>query len=178
MKKLIIILLAFANITPAVADQGGWVKVNANNQVVSGTIVCTPDVCGDANSPYSKGTLSAGERYVQVTKADTTGNVAGPNVVAPTAPNEVVVGTIDPATQAMTVTRTVEEPFAPGVTVVRESNTKFSVNEPAIITTYKDLVLKIESSETLSKNERFIEWIKIVRKLLEKIYPDFVWSIE
>jgi hypothetical protein len=178
VKKLIIILLAFANITPAVADQGGWVKVNANNQVVSGTIVCTPDVCGDANSPYSKGTLSAGERYVQVTKADTTGNVAGPNVVAPTAPNEVVVGTIDPATQAMTVTRTVEEPFAPGVTVVRESNTKFSVNEPAIITTYKDLVLKIESSETLSKNERFIEWIKIVRKLLEKIYPDFVWSIE
>jgi hypothetical protein len=178
VKKLIIILLAFANITPAVADQGGWVKVNANNQVVSGTIVCTPDVCGDANSPYSKGTLSAGERYVQVTKADTTGNVAGPNVVAPTAPNEVVVGTIDPATQAMTVTRTVEEPFAPGVTVVRESNTRFSVNEPAIITTYKDLVLKIESSETLSKNERFIEWIKIVRKLLEKIYPDFVWSIE
>jgi hypothetical protein len=178
VKKLIIILLAFANITPAVADQSGWVKVNANNQVVSGTIVCTPDVCGDANSPYSKGTLSAGERYVQVTKADTTGNVAGPNVVAPTAPNEVVVGTIDPATQAMTVTRTVEEPFAPGVTVVRESNTKFSVNEPAIITTYKDLVLKIESSETLSKNERFIEWIKIVRKLLEKIYPDFVWSIE
>jgi hypothetical protein len=178
VKKLIIILLAFANITPAVADQGGWVKVNANNQVVSGTIVCTPDVCGDANSPYSKGTLSAGERYVQVTKADTTGNVAGPNVVAPTAPNEVVIGTIDPATQAMTITRTVEEPFAPGVTVVRESNTKFSVNEPAIITTYKDLVLKIESSETLSKNERFIEWIKIVRKLLEKIYPDFVWSIE
>jgi hypothetical protein len=178
VKKLIIILLAFANITPAVADQGGWVKVNANNQVVSGTIVCTPDVCGDANSPYSKGTLSAGERYVQVTKADTTGNVAGPNVVAPTPPNEVVVGTIDPATQAMTVTRTVEEPFAPGVTVVRESNTRFSVNEPAIITTYKDLVLKIESSETLSKNERFIEWIKIVRKLLEKIYPDFVWSIE
>jgi hypothetical protein len=178
VKKLIIILLAFVNITPAVADQGGWVKVNANNQVVSGTIVCTPDVCGDANSPYSKGTLSAGERYVQVTKADTTGNVAGPNVVAPTASNEVVVGTIDPATQAMTVTRTVEEPFAPGVTVVRESNTRFSVNEPAIITTYKDLVLKIESSETLSKNERFIEWIKIVRKLLEKIYPDFVWSIE
>jgi hypothetical protein len=178
VKKLIIILLAFANITPAVADQGGWVKVNANNQVVSGTIVCTPDVCGDANSPYSKGTLSAGERYVQVTKADTTGNVAGPNVVAPSVPNEVVVGTIDPATQAMTVTRTVEEPFAPGVTVVRESNTRFSVNEPAIITTYKDLVLKIENSETLSKNERFIEWIKIVRKLLEKIYPDFVWSIE
>jgi hypothetical protein len=101
VKKLIIILLAFANITPAVADQGGWVKVNANNQVVSGTIVCTPDVCGDANSPYSKGTLSAGERYVQVTKADTTGNVAGPNVVAPTAPNEVVIGTIDPATQAI-----------------------------------------------------------------------------
>jgi hypothetical protein len=178
VKKLIIILLAFANITPAVADQGGWVKVNANNQVVSGTIVCTPDVCGDANSPYSKGTLSAGERYVQVTKADTTGNVAGPNVVAPTAPNEVVVGTIDPVTEVMTVTRTVEEPFAPGVTVVRESEQKFSKNEPVVITNYKELVVKIQSVELLRENERFIEWIKTIRKILEKLYPDFVWPTE
>jgi hypothetical protein len=178
MKKLIIILIALINITPAVADQGGWVKVNSNNQVVSGTIVCTPDVCGDANSPYSKGTLSAGERYVQITKADTTGNVAGPNVVAPTAPNEVVVGRIDPVTEVMTVTTTTEEPFAPGVTVVRESETKFAKNEPVAITNYKELVLKIQSVEILRENERFIEWIKIVRKILEKLYPDFVWPTE
>ena len=178
MKKLIIILIALINITPAVADQGGWVKVNSSNQVISGTIVCTPDVCGDVNSPYAKGTLSAGERYVQITKADTTGNVAGPNVVAPTAPNEVVVGRIDPVTEVMTVTRTTEEPFAPGVTVVRESETKFAKNEPVVITNYKELVLKIQSVEILRENERFIEWIKIVRKILEKLYPDFVWPTE
>jgi hypothetical protein len=178
VKKLIIILLAFANITPAFADQGGWVKVNADNQVVSGTIVCTPDVCGDANSPYSKGTLSEGERYVQITKADTTGNVAGPNVVAPTAPNEVVVGRIDPVTEVMTVTRTTEEPFAPGVTVVRESDTKFSVKEPQIITNYKELVVKIQSVEILRENPKFIEWLEVVRRILEKLFPDFVWPTE
>jgi hypothetical protein len=178
MKRLIIILIALTNITPAVADQGGWVKVNSDNQVISGTIVCTPDVCGDPNSTYSKITLSEGQRYVQITKADTTGNVAGPNVVAPTAPNEVVVGRIDPVTEVMTVTRTTEEPFAPGVTVIKESDTKFSVKEPTIITSYKELVLKIESVEILRENARFIEWIKTVRKLLEKLYPDFVWPTE
>ena len=171
-------MIAFANITPAVADQGGWVKVNAENKVVSGTIVCTPDVCGDVNSPYSKGTLSAGERYVQVTQADSTGNVAGPNVVAPTRPNEVVVGRIDPVTEVMTVTRTVEEPFAPGVTVVKESETKFSVQEPQIITNYKELVVKIQSVEILRENPKFIEWLEVVRRLLEKLFPDFVWPTE
>ena len=178
MKRLIIILLALTNITPAVADQGGWVKVNADNQVISGTMVCTPDVCGDPNSTYSQITLSAGERYVQIASADTTGNVAGPNVVAPTTANEVVVGRIDPLTGVMTVTTTTEEPFAPGVTVVRESETKFSKNEPAIITNYKELVLKIESVEILRKNERFIEWLNTIRKILKKLYPDFVWPTE
>jgi hypothetical protein len=178
VKKLIIIFLVFVNITPAVADQGGWVKVDANNQVISGTIVCTPDVCGDANSPYSQGTLSAGERYVQIARPDATNNVAGPNVIAPTTPNEVIVGRIDPVTEVMTVTKITEEPFAPGITVVRESNTRYSVNEPTIITTYKDLVLKIENNELLRENERFIEWIKTIRKILEKLYPDFVWPTE
>jgi len=178
VKKLIIIFLVFVNITPAVADQGGWVKVDANNQVISGTIVCTPDVCGDANSPYSQGTLSAGERYVQIARPDTTGNVTGPNVVAPTMPNEIVSGRIDPVTEVMTVTKTTEEPFAPGVTVVRESEQKFSKNEPVVITNYKELIVKIQSVELLRENERFIEWIKTIRKILEKLYPDFVWPTE
>jgi desulfoferrodoxin (superoxide reductase-like protein) len=78
----------------------------------------------------------------------------------------------------MTVTRTTEEPFAPGVTVVRESETKFAKNEPTIITSYKELVVKIQSVEILRENERFIEWIKIVRQILEKLYPDFVWPTE
>jgi hypothetical protein len=178
MKKLIIILIALTNITPAVADQGGWVKVNSNNEVISGTIVCSPDVCGSVSSPYSKGTLSAGERYVEITKPDATGNVAGPNVVADYGPNAVVVGRIDPVTEVMTMTTKTEESFAPGVTVIRESDTIFSVNEPNIITIYKEIVLQIESVETLKQNEMFIDWIKIARKLLEKLYPDFIWPTE
>lgn len=178
MKKLIIILLAFTSITPAVANQGGWVKVNSNNEVISGTIVCSPDVCGNTSSPYSQGTLSAGERYVEITKPDTTGNVAGPNVVADYGPNAVVTGRIDPVTEIMIMTTKTEESFAPGVTVIRESDTIFSVNEPNIITIYKEIVLQIESVETLKQNEMFIDWIKIARKLLEKLYPDFIWPTE
>jgi hypothetical protein len=178
MKKLIVILLAFTNITPAVADQGGWVKVNASNQVVSGTIVCTSDVCGDVNSPYSKGTLSDGERYVQISKAEITGNVVGPNVVAPTAPNEVVVGRVDPVSEVMTVTRTVEETFAPGVTVIKESETKFSVNGPTNVSTEKESVLKIQDPETLRQDPKFIEWIATIRKILERLFRDLVWPTE
>jgi phage pi2 protein 07 len=51
-------------------------------------------------------------------------------------------------------------------------------NEPAIITSYKELVVKIQSVEILRENERFIEWIRIVRQILEKLYPDFVWPTE
>jgi hypothetical protein len=68
--------------------------------------------------------------------------------------------------------------FAPGVTVVRESEQKFSKNEPVVITNYKELVVKIQSVELLRENERFIEWIKTIRKILEKLYPDFVWPTE
>jgi hypothetical protein len=178
MKKVIIILIALTNITPAVADQGGWVKVNADNQVVSGTIVCTSDVCGDTNSPYSKGTLSEGERYVQISKAEISGNVVGPNVVAPTAPNEVVVGTIDPVSEVMTVTRTVEEPFGPGITVINKSETKFSVNGPTNVSTEKESVLKIQDPETLRQDPKFIEWIARIKKVLEAFYRNFVWPTE
>jgi len=99
MKKALIIFLLLLNITPAYADQGGWVKVDASGTIISGTIVCTPDVCGDVNSPYAKATLLPGERYVQITKADpVTNNVAGPNVVAPTPANTTVVGKVNPVT--------------------------------------------------------------------------------
>lgn len=59
-------------------EQGGWVKVDANGNAIGGVIVCTPDVCGDPNSPYAKATLGTGERYIQQTKANpNTGNVIG-----------------------------------------------------------------------------------------------------
>ena len=88
-KLFAIVLLLTTFIVPAPAtanDQGAWVKVDANGKAIGGAIVCTPDVCGDVNSPYAKATLQAGERYVLQFKADpNTGNVAG--IPAPTDPN-------------------------------------------------------------------------------------------
>ena len=82
MKKIILGVVlslisthAWANETTA---QGAWVKVDANGNAVGGAIVCSPDVCGDSNSPYAKATLGAGEQYVLQAKADpVTNNVAG-----------------------------------------------------------------------------------------------------
>ena len=33
---------------------GGWVKINADGLVISGAVVCTPSVCGDANLSLPK----------------------------------------------------------------------------------------------------------------------------
>ena len=57
---------------------GGWVKINADGLVISGASVCTPSVCGDSNSVFSRLTLKDGEQWVQQTVADpVTGNVTG-----------------------------------------------------------------------------------------------------
>jgi len=57
---------------------GGWVKIDASGLAISGAMVCTPSVCGDPNSLFSRLTLNAGEQYVQQTVADpVTGNVVG-----------------------------------------------------------------------------------------------------
>lgn len=106
MKKIILgIVLSlistnvWANETTA---QGAWVKVDANGNAVSGAIVCSPDVCGDSNSPYAKATLGAGEQYVLQAKADpVTNNVAG---IGNNNPNTQVQVNIP--TQEWTITRT------------------------------------------------------------------------
>ena len=55
---------------------GGWVKIDASGLVISGTIVCTPSVCGAGG--LISGFLKDGESYVQQTVANpVTGNVVG-----------------------------------------------------------------------------------------------------
>lgn len=76
--KLLIVTFLILGTAPSQADEGAWVKVNQNGDVVGDVIVCTPDVCGDRNSPYAQATLNDGERYVLQVKADPiTKNVAG-----------------------------------------------------------------------------------------------------
>jgi hypothetical protein len=176
MKKAILIFLLLGNITPAYADQGGWVMVDANNKVISGTIVCTPDVCGDPNSPYAKATLQPGQRYVQITKADQTGNVAGPNVVAQTAPNQTVSAKVDPATNVATVTTTIVDPLAPRVTVIKETETTYAVEQPAPVTTVKTPVIEIKEPETIKDDPEFIEWLDLINKMFMALFANFSWA--
>jgi hypothetical protein len=150
--------------------------VDASGKVISGTIVCTPDVCGDVNSPYAKATLQPGQRYVQITKADTTGNVAGPNVVAPTPPNQTVSAKVDPVTEVVTVTTTVVEPLAPRVTVVKETETTYAVEQPAPVTTVKAPVIEIVEPETIKEDPAFIEWLDLINKMFTALFANFSWA--
>ena len=176
MKKAILIFLLLANITPAHADQGGWVMVDASGKVISGTIVCTPDVCGDVNSPYAKATLLPGQRYVQITKADTTGNVAGPNVVAQTAPNQTVIAKVDPVTNVATVTTTTVEPLAPRVTVTTETETTYAVEQSVPVTTVKAPVIKIIEPETIKEDPVFIAWLDLIHLMFLDLFTNFTWA--
>jgi hypothetical protein len=176
MKKAILIFLLLGNITPAHADQGGWVMVDANNKVISGTIVCTPDVCGDPNSPYAKATLQPGQRYVQITKADQTGNVAGPNVVAQTAPNQTISAKVDPVTNVATVTTTTVDPLAPRVTVIKETETTYAVEQPAPVTTVKTPVIEIKEPETIKEDPEFIEWLDLINQMFMALFANFSWT--
>ena len=176
MKKAILIFLLLGNITPAYADQGGWVMVDASGKVISGTIVCTPDVCGDVNSPYAKATLQPGQRYVQITKSDVTGNVTGPNVVAHTAPNETVSAKVDPATNVATVTTTIVQPLAPRVTVVKETETTYAVEQPMPVTTVKTPVIEIVEPETIKEDPAFIEWLDLINKMFTALFANFSWA--
>ncbi len=103
MKKAILIFLLLGNISPAYAeDVAGWVKVDSSGNQIGQVIVCTPSVCGDSNSLYSKMTLQPGEQYVIQSKADSKGNVAGIN---PTPDTQLKV---DVATNQFTIVRTQE----------------------------------------------------------------------
>jgi hypothetical protein len=177
MKKAILIFLLAINITPAHANEvGGWVKVNASGAIISGTSVCTPDVCGDVNSSFSKLTLLPGERWVQITKADTTGNVAGPNVVAQTAPNQTVSAKVDPVTNVATVTTKTVEPLAPRVTVVKETETTYAVEQPVPVTTVKAPVIEIKEPETIKEDPAFVDWLALIHDFFQKLFTNFTWA--
>jgi hypothetical protein len=176
MKKAILIFLLLGNITPAYADQGGWVMVDASGKVISGTIVCTPDVCGDVNSPYAKATLQPGQRYVQITKKDETGNVSGPNVVAQTAPNQTVSAKVDLVNNVATVTTTIVEPLAPRVTVVKETETTYAVEQPAPVTTVKAPVIEVKEPETIKEDPEFIEWLNLINQMFMALFVNFTWA--
>lgn len=176
MKKAILIFLLLGNITPAHADQGGWVMVDAGGKVISGTIVCTPDVCGDPNSPYAKATLQPGQRYVQITKADQTGNVAGPNVVAQTAPNQTVSAKVDPVTNVATVSTKTVEPLAPRVTVTKETETTYAVEQPVPVTTVKAPVIEVKEPETIKEDPAFLDWLELINQMFITLFANFTWA--
>jgi hypothetical protein len=176
MKKVILILLLSLNITPAFADEGGWVKVNASGKVISGTMVCTPEVCGDVNSSYAKLTLLPGERYVQITKADQTGNVTGPNVVAPILANQTVEAKVDPVTNVMTVIKKTVEPVAPRVTIVKETQTTFSVETATPVTLVKAPVIDVIEPETIKEDPVFISWLDAVHLMFVNLFKNFTWA--
>ena len=176
MKKAILIFALLINITPAYADQGGWVMVDASGKIMSGTIVCSPDVCGDPDSPYAKATLSPGQRYVQITKAETTGNVAGPNVVAPTPTNLKVSGKVNPVTNVATVSTKTIEPLAPKVNLVKETQTTFAVEQIEPITTDKTPFIEIEDFEFLANDTAFMEWFSLLADLFQKFFGNYTWA--
>ena len=176
MKKAILIFLLLGNITPAHADPGGWVMVDASGKVISGTIVCTPDVCGDPNSPYSKATLQPGQRYVQITKADETGNVAGPNVTVQTVPNQITSAKVDPVTNVFTMTTTKVEPLAPRVTVVKEIETIYTVEKTTPLTTVKTPVIEIKEPETIKEDPAFIDWLALLNQMFMTLFVNFTWT--
>jgi hypothetical protein len=176
MKKAIFIFLLLVNITPAHSDEGGWLKVDANGKVISGTMVCTPEVCGDVNSSFAKLTLLPGQRYVQITKADQTGNVAGPNVVAQTAPNQTVSAKVDPVTNVATVTTKTVEPLAPKVVVIKETQTTYAVEQPAPITTIKAPVIEVQEPETIKEDPAFIDWLKLINQMFVTLFVNFTWA--
>ena len=176
MKKAFLVFLLLFNITPAYADKGGWVIVDASNNVVSGTIVCTPDVCGDVNSPYSKATLQPGQRYVQITKADSTGNVVGPNVLAETAPNQTISAKVDPVTNVATVTTKTIERLSNGPNTVRETQTTYTAEEPAPVTTSKTPVVVIPEPEVIKEEPAFLEWLHLIYQMFLDLFANFTWA--
>jgi hypothetical protein len=180
MKKIIFVLILLLNATPAYAEQGGWVKVDANGKIISGTIVCSPDVCGDLESPYAKATLLPGERYVQITKADpVTNNVTGPNVVAQAAtatPNQTVTATVNPVTNEATVTTTTVIPLAPKVTAVKEEITTFSTQQANPVTTVKTPVIQVEDPETVTQDPEFIDWLALINQMFQFLFVNFTWA--
>ena len=167
--KLMIAAFMIAGMAPAQAnDQGAWVKVDANGNAVGGAIVCTPDVCGDKNSPYAKATLGAGEQYVLQTKADpVTKNVAG---VGNNNPGVQVKVDIPTNTWTVASTQVVESPPSP----VTNETVKVVTST---VQTFNPITQPTPVVETVTKIERKFEPVTKVedRVITDVNDPDFDW---
>ena len=174
MKKILVVVLLLIS-APAYADeQGGWVKVDANNNVISGTIVCTANVCGDQNSPYSKATLNPGEHYVKITNAASTGNVAGPNVTVAPAPNQTVVAKADPVKNEVTITTVTTETFAPKINVIKETTQVFNAESATPFVTTSTPVIEVKQEpEVIKEDPEFLAWLETVKLLFEQLTIDW-----
>ena len=152
-------------------ETGAWVAVDADGNAVGQAIVCTPSVCGDVNSLYSKLTLNAGEKYVLQSKALSDGNVVG--VGANQGINFVKVNLqtnvwttqqtnyqIDPITTKPVLDPITKEKIKVGITVqqftpnfapwiVRESLTISSITLPIITAQEQQIAQMYEQLEKL-----------------------------
>ena len=126
---------------------GGWVVIDENGTVVSGAQVCTPSVCGDPNSAFSKAVLKPGQRYVQQTYADpNTGNVAG---IGNNNPGTVL--TYDNNSQLFTVTR--ETPAGAQVSTFGLADTK----DGTIKYAHPDGIVLVPETSTVSSDTETLE---------------------
>jgi hypothetical protein len=175
MKKAILIFLFAINITPAHANEiGGWVKVNANGAVISGTIVCTPDVCGDPNSEYSKDTLLPGESYVQIVRATSDGNVAGPNVPLENN-NQIVTVKANAENNLATIVRKSVEEVSPGITVIKQQETTYDNEQSSAKIIAKEASIKIEQI-VIKEDPSFLNWLNVLNQLLFDWLTNFTWA--
>jgi hypothetical protein len=162
MKKAILIFLLLANITPAYAEEvAGWVKVDSSGNQIGQVIVCTPSVCGDSNSAYSKMTLQPGEQYVIQSKADSKGNVAGIN---PTPDTQLKV---DVATNQFTIVRTQEiTPVVKKETVAVAPVEQTQPTEPTVtyepVTTIKVKTTTVETFNPITEQPVTVVEKKVV----------------
>jgi hypothetical protein len=162
MKKAILIFLLLANITPAYAEEvAGWVKVDSSGNQIGQVIVCTPSVCGDSNSAYSKMTLQPGEQYVIQSKADSKGNVAGIN---PTPETQLKV---DVVSNQFTIVRTQEiTPVVKKETVAVAPVEQTQPTEPTVtyepVTTMKVKTTTVETFNPITEQPVTVVEKKVV----------------
>jgi len=155
--RLLIAVLMLVGVAPAQAnDQGAWVKVDASGKAVGQTIVCTPDVCGDSNSPYAKATLGAGERYVLQTKADpVTNNVAG---IGNNNPGVAVKVDLPTNTWTVASTQVLESPAHP------------VTNE-----TIKVVTKTTQTFNPITQPTPVVEKVTVIEREIEPVTPEIDW---
>jgi hypothetical protein len=136
---------------------GGWVVIDENGTVVSGAQVCTPSVCGDPNSSFSKAVLKPGQRYVQQTYADpNTGNVAG---IGNNNPGTVL--TYDNNSQLFTMTR--ETPSGSQVSIFGLNDTRDGI----IRVSHPDGIVVLPDTSTISSDTSTAEIDSLTVNLIQ-----------